>query len=131
MEPQTVRRVAVVATIAIALGAFAINYTNVQACHEKKRSLLKDRKNDNVKVYTIRIDENGKITEHGDYEGVVGLPFQMVHGEALYDKVRRKAAAGGGFTTLKRKDGTGKVHDHTVYASLGKRASIECRCLKP
>ena len=130
MEPRNVRRLAVVATIAVALGAFAINYRNVQVSHAKKRSLLKDGKHDD-NVYTIRIDESGKITEHGDYEGVVGLPFQMVHGEALYDKVRRKAAAGGGFATLKRKDDTGKVHDHTVYASLGKRASIDCRCLKP
>ena len=130
MEPQNVRRLAIAATIAVALGAFAINYTNVQAHHAKKCSLLKNGEDDD-KVYTIRIDEKGKITEHGDYEGVVGLPFQLVHGEALYDKVRRKAAAGGGFATLKRKDGTGKVHDHTVYASLGKQASIECRCLKP
>ena len=130
MESRNVCRLAVAATIAIALGAFAINYTNVQAHHAKKRSLLKNGGDDD-KVYTIRIDEKGKIAEHGDYEGVVGLPFQVVHGEALYEKIRRKAAAGGGFATLKRKDATGKVLDHTVYASLGKNASIQCRCLKP
>ena len=73
MEPQNVRRLAIAATIAVALGAFAINYTNVQAHHAKKCSLLKNGEDDD-KVYTIRIDEKGKITEHGDYEGVVGLP---------------------------------------------------------
>ena len=56
-----VRRLAIAATIAVALGAFAINYTNVQAHHAKKCSLLKNGEDDD-KVYTIRIDEKGKIT---------------------------------------------------------------------
>ena len=98
MDPDQFRRVAVAATIAIALGAFALNYANVQHFHARKRALLDDDTEDapSEKAYSIVIDGEGKISEHGDLPHTVGLPFQTIHGEALYQKLLQKASTGRG-----------------------------------